>query len=36
MGFFDWLSSQTISDDFDWSDYVDDEDCFHDTSLHDD
>ena len=27
---WDYLSSATISDDFDWSDYVDDEGEFHD------
>lgn len=32
---WEWLSQQTLSGDTDWSDYVDDEDCFHDDTWND-
>lgn len=33
---FEWLSEQTLDNDFDWSDYVDDEGSFHDDTWRED
>ena len=33
---WEWLSKQTLDSDFDWSDYTDDEESFHDDVWNED